>query len=174
MQTYHEIQNKIDAIVERDPQGESEAMSDLRKELESAKNPYDVDEFTRAYMEAALWSSHDESTPEGGEPMDANYSIEDIAPKTLGEMIADCQRFQVEQSGWLRAAYENGKDRMGGAYDASNAGHDFWLTRCGHGAGFWDRDLGEAGEKLTEACGWKTTFPNIDLYIGDDGKIHQS
>jgi len=30
-------------------------------------------------------------------------------------------------------------------------GHDLWLTRGGHGAGFWDRDLPN-GDKLTEIC----------------------
>lgn len=25
-------------------------------------------------------------------------------------------------------------------YSPERFGHDFWLTRCGHGAGFWDRD----------------------------------
>lgn len=30
-------------------------------------------------------------------------------------------------------------------------GHDFWLTRCGHGAGFFDRDLPHAKE-LQELC----------------------
>ena len=48
-------------------------------------------------------------------------------------------------------------------------GHDFWLTRNGHGAGFWDRGLGELGQKLTEAT---KTFGTSDLYIGDDGKIY--
>ena len=28
--------------------------------------------FTAAYIEAALWASMNESTPEGGEPIDAN------------------------------------------------------------------------------------------------------
>ena len=30
-----------------------------------------LDRFTASYIEAALWSSMDESTPAGGEPMDA-------------------------------------------------------------------------------------------------------
>jgi len=30
-------------------------------------------------------------------------------------------------------------------------GHDLWLTRGGHGAGFWDRGLPN-GDKLTEIC----------------------
>jgi hypothetical protein len=28
-------------------------------------------------------------------------------------------------------------------------GHDFYLTRESHGAGFWDRGLGELGDYLT-------------------------
>ena len=35
---------------------------------------------------------------------------------------------------------------------AEMAGHDFALTRNGHGAGFWDRGLGEIGDMLTEEC----------------------
>jgi hypothetical protein len=33
-----------------------------------------------------------------------------------------------------------------------SVGHDFWLTRNGHGAGFWDRGLGELGERLSAAA----------------------
>jgi hypothetical protein len=33
-----------------------------------------------------------------------------------------------------------------------HAGHDFWLTRNGHGAGFWDRGMGMLGDELTAAC----------------------
>ena len=47
-----------------------------------------LDAFTRAYVECALWSSNDESTPAGGDPMDSNYSIQDIAPEAL-EKIKD-------------------------------------------------------------------------------------
>jgi len=35
---------------------------------------------------------------------------------------------------------------------AEQAGHDFILTANRHGAGFWDRGLGDAGGKLTEAA----------------------
>ena len=50
-----------------------------------------LDEFTLAYVEAALWSSNDDSTPQGGEPLDANYGIDDIDPDTLAAMIEDCR-----------------------------------------------------------------------------------
>lgn len=38
-------------------------------------------------------------------------------------------------------------------------GHDFILTRNGHGTGFWDRGLGELGDTLTK---WAKTFGTID------------
>ena len=44
-----------------------------------------LDDFTRAYIEAALWSSNDDATPSGGEPLDGNYGIEDIDPDTLAK-----------------------------------------------------------------------------------------
>src|SRR5687768_2848375 len=31
-------------------------------------------------------------------------------------------------------------------------GHNLWLTIMGHGAGFWDRGLGDIGDKLTAVC----------------------
>lgn len=46
----------------------------------------------------------------------------------------------------------------------------FWLTRCGHGCGFWDGDWSEpAATILTDAA---HAFGNVDLYVGDDGKIY--
>lgn len=39
--------------------------------------------------------------------------------------------------------------------DYSQMGHDFWLTRAGHGVGFWDRPeiWGEVwADRLTDAC----------------------
>ena len=45
----------------------------------------------------------------------------------------------------------------------SQIGHDFILTRNGHGTGFWDRGLGEIGDTLTK---WAQTFgPLESLYI---------
>lgn len=116
-----------------------------------------LDTFTRSYIETALWSSNDESTPEGGEPMDANYGIDDIDTKTLTQMIDDCRKFQ-----------ETHKEDI--ETDLSRAGHDFWLTRNGHGAGFWDGDWDEEiGERLTEAS---KKIGEFTLYVGDDKNIH--
>ena len=112
--------------------------------------------FLEAYIVAALWSSMDESTPAGGNPFDANYGPEDLAPETLEMMKADCSKFQAENTQDIGSALEQ-------------AGHDFWLTRNHHGCGFFDGDWPEAGDRLTQAC---EGFPEVTLYVGDDGLIY--
>jgi len=113
--------------------------------------------FLDQYIETALWSSNDESDDQGGEPLDRNYTRDDLAPETLDAMKADCLAFVDLADELLDLEY-------------SQAGHDFWLTRNGHGAGFWDGDWPEHGDKLTEIS---KGFGEANLYIGDDGLIYQ-
>jgi hypothetical protein len=116
-----------------------------------------MDRFTIAYIEAALWSSTDNSDDSGGNPLDDNYGIDDLAPETIQSIIEDCQAFQNEHLDDI-------------ANDLERAGHDFWLTRNGHGAGFWDGDWDdEIGGRLTKAS---YAYGSVDLYIGDDGRIY--
>lgn len=129
-----------------------------------------MDEFTRGFLETALWSSTDESREDGGDPLDENYSISDFDPESLERLAADCQRFQEENADDLAAVYEAGV-KADGSMEA-RAGHDFWLTRCGHGTGFWDGDYPEPqATRLTEAS---EKFGTVDLYIGADGQIYAS
>ncbi len=125
-----------------------------------------LDDFTKAYIEAALWSSNDESTPSGGVPLDRNYSVDDIAPETLARMVADCAKFQADNAEWISSEYCLTRQTPD-----EQAGHDFWLTRNGHGVGFWETSdwAQPASTKLDEAS---TAFGAVDLYVGDDGKIH--
>lgn len=108
--------------------------------------------FIESYITCSLWSSLDDN----GEPLDDNYSVSDISKETREQMQLDCERFYSQN-------YDLIKD------DVIQAGHDFWLTRNGHGAGFWDGDWPEHGEYLTDAC---KAFGECDLYIGDDGLIY--
>ena len=122
-----------------------------------------MDNFVTQYLEAALWSSLDESDESGGEPMDQNYSIEDIEPESIARAVADCDRFR-----------EVAGDMLDEHDDPTMAAHDFWLTRNGHGAGFWDGDWPTNGDALTALVGWRTEFPEVNLYVGDDGRIHST
>ena len=138
-----------------------------------------MDKFTQAYIECAIWAStvDDPRYPAGqdnpgGEPMDKHYSLSDFAPETIAKMEADCQKFQFR----FNANGGNFDESIGKAlHDCSPteyAGHDFWLTRNRHGAGFWDGDWIEpAASELTELS---HSFGECDLYVGDDGLIYHS
>jgi len=129
-----------------------------------------LDAFTRSFLETALWSSNDESRDDGGDPLDQNYTIADIDPKCLAALAAECARFQVEQASTLESVYGERGPYGRSACDESSAGHDFWLTRNGHGCGFWDGDYPEAQAKiLTDAS---KRYGEVNLYVGDDGVIY--
>jgi len=116
-----------------------------------------MDFFTRSYIEAALWSSMDNATDQGGEPLDAHFGPNDIARETLAKIEEDCQAFQRDHA-----------EDIGG--NLERAGHDFWLTRNHHGCGFWDGDWPEeSGERLTAAS---HSFGSVDLYVGEDDLIY--
>jgi len=120
-----------------------------------------MDEFTRAYVECALWSS----TGDDGDPLDGLYTIDDIAERTLAEMATDCKDFV---QGLPQRLY----DVITGMGAWSRAGADFWLTRNRHGAGFWDGDWpGDAGERLTEAA---HAYGSYNLYVSEDGLVHSA
>lgn len=135
-----------------------------RSELDIA-----VDEFMRGYLVAALWSTNDNSEPNGGDPLDNNCSIEDIDPASVAGATNDCRAFIKSNWGDLKeyAARRVIDSSQGTVWDY--AGHDFWLTRCGHGAGFWDRGLDELGDRLADAA---RACKEQDIYIGDDGKLY--
>ena len=99
----------------------------------------ELDEFTKAYITCALWATNDESDDSGGEPLDKNYDYDNITAKTVFAMIADCKRFQAENAE-LIATGETVSGSDGPYTPEQRAGHDFWLTRHHHGAGFWDGD----------------------------------
>ena len=113
------------------------------------------DKFFNDYIICALWSS----IGDDGEPLDEEYDIDDIAPESLESMRADCDDF-------VRAV-----ENAGIEFESERAGHDFWLTRNGHGAGYWDGDYPVHGDTLTAMC---KAYGSSDLYVGDDGKLYVS
>lgn len=131
------------------------------------------DDFVDGYVTAALWSSNDESDESGGEPLDSNYSRSDIAPSSMKAMKRDCAKFFKQNRSDLDeyAEHKEYDPSQGSVWDY--AGHDFWLSANGHGAGFFDRfevpkDL---RDRLQDAARRKF---HSDLFVGDDGKIHVS
>lgn len=118
--------------------------------------------FTLQFLETAIWSSSTGSE-DGDESMDVDYSVDDFDPEDRAKLEKECAEF------WAQAP-EGAKSR----WTDSTAGHDFWLTRNGHGAGFWDGDYkyasGEDDGDVLTALSKK--FGERTLYVGEDSKVH--
>jgi hypothetical protein len=113
------------------------------------------------YIATALWSSIDVD-PATGETinLDDGYELADGVASYLSVELADFLSDPTVQG--LIAQTD---------MDLEQAAHDFWLTRNHHGAGFWDRGLGAAGDELTRLA---QVYGGCDLYLGDDGMVHAS
>lgn len=114
-----------------------------------------IDQFINGYIACLLWSSHDE-------PHDSleEFELSDDAKK---KCETECRAF-IEEN--LAALIEYSHNVPRSAWMC--AGHDFWLTRNRHGAGFWDRGLGVLGEVLTEAA---HKAGARSAYINDNNEI---
>ena len=123
-----------------------------------------IDKIVKGYIDAMLWSSCGVSPT--GDLIESLDNFE-VSPQLKGEAWHICLNF-----------YEDNEkdcllfvDQYKSTYDLWEClGHDLWLTSVGHGVGFWDRGLGELGNRLTEAC-----KPHIkDVYLGDDELVYLS
>jgi hypothetical protein len=124
------------------------------------------------YVATALWSTNaDHLDPEGtgsAGSLEDHFGPEDIAPEALESMRADLLSFVENVDPQALAFWE-------AELGAGQVGQDFWLTRNGHGAGFWDRfgaGVGQAfGRHLTDES---KPYGESYLYAGDNGKVHVS
>lgn len=108
-----------------------------------------------AYIQALFFT---ECGPDSGIPADS-----ELSPAALAKCNSDCCDFVdllVNERIFKKAL-----DVM----TPEQIGHDFWLTRNGHGAGFWDRGHGALGDTLTQ---WAKTYSSVCTEYGDDGFIH--
>lgn len=124
------------------------------------------------YLIAAMWTEQDE----------LNDSTE-LGEMTLTEAKAECAEF-IKRAGSL-VDLVSGADGYGSHLDCGTEhpeyaamGHDLWLTRNGHGVGFWDRaelcavelaDGSNLGDALSNvAC----TMGEQSVCAGDDGLVY--
>jgi hypothetical protein len=126
----------------------------------TASTTIDREAFFVGYVKTALWSSVDDD----GDALDAKYSDDDLADATREQMRKDCNEF----------IDANAADLAASELSVIRCGHNFWLNRNGHGAGFWDDcDRSKPGQpeacnRLSDASRAAGTF---DLCIGDGGKV---
>lgn len=114
-----------------------------------------LSDFTRGYVNAIFFTETGPDNPEF-----EDYGFYDFAPDTLTRIITDCACFELSNKTLLNKA---------GGYTLEQAGHDLWLTRNGHGAGFFDRGLHDIGEELTLKA---QAMGGLSLILGDDKKLY--
>ena len=139
-----------------------------------------MNNFLKAYLECMLGSSTDDDD----NPLAKKYGIEDCDPSLILNAEADIAVFldKVEEvlGPDMRAKLTDEKKPFSSGRltfyctKACLAGHDFWLSRNGHGTGFFDREdyiYGgqEINNKLQEIA---KSFGELWPYVGDTGRIY--
>jgi hypothetical protein len=113
---------------------------------------HNLDAFTVGYLECAEWLARCYWNRDGSERNDSDLTDEErsrcrgFTRKAIAEAKADCKAFQKANRGDLATYYEISNR------DKSHAGHDFFLSRNGHGAGFFDRGSDPVFHRLQDAA----------------------
>lgn len=117
-------------------------------------------QFLRAYLSGLLFSETDMET---GEPLHANFDLDDVPESVWDSSRRDCE--------WFLERLGDAGESIALA-DIDRAGVDLALTRNGHGAGFWDGDwLEPFGSIATDLA---RDLGEHHLDIGDDGALYES
>jgi hypothetical protein len=118
-----------------------------------ALNLGEVDPMVRGYLEAAEWCGLSEEDREALELS--------VSPKWSRGSLARAEDACEDFMGLV-------PEEMREAMTPGEMGHNLWLTRNRHGAGFWDRGLGPVGEELTK---WAHTLGETWATFDEDEEI---
>ena len=131
--------------------------------------PDELEIVTRSLAATDLWTRHYyESELEDYVSLDNLLDVDDLPADVMADLRSLATDF---------IAYAREDDRTSealntylGTFTLDQLGHDISLTTCGHGAGFCDRGLGDAGEALTDVA---RTFRREGLtgYRDDYGNV---
>ena len=116
-----------------------------------------MNDMVEGYLDCALWA---DLRTEDGDSID-DKGIIDCTDAMIVKATKDCENFKELAKDLIPSYLES--------FDESQMGHDFWLTRNGHGAGFWDRGLDDKlGKDLSKVA---ESFGSGYLYINDGGMV---
>lgn len=158
---------------------------------EELDNEIPIKEIMSGYIEAALWTEEERLTEEA-ESMYSGYDDEEDGEETeLDKLVKIAAQFNRKSfssfekdhidTNSIINAYDDiklflskiPKEILQIAFEEQSPesfGHDIWLTRNHHGAGFWDGDYSyEVEEVLMEAI---KVLRGVNLVLGDDMKLY--
>lgn len=148
----------------------------------------DINQILKGYIDAALWTEEerlkDDYQSEYGDEEEydseddeleklikisanlnkksfENFTREDIEPDSLIKAYTEIKKFlDLAGDSVIEAIETNGLERLG---------HDIWLTRNGHGAGFFDHSYDDENEKkLMQAA---KALKEVNIYINDNLRL---
>lgn len=126
----------------------------------------EIDLIVTSQLDSLLWSAgedYDESGEYVGDMWDELYTADDATLELVAQLTEELSYLasgEITLELWeaLKAYREHFGDDWPGQF-----GHDLALTRNGHGTGFWDRGLGEAGDVLTD---WAESLCTLNVFHG--------
>jgi hypothetical protein len=165
--------------------------------LSETLQPTDLNQILDGYITAALWTEEERLGNQARETNDITTrdpdffdDVSDESPDELQFMkimkdkeqksIDSFSREDIDANSLIKA-YTDIKEfiRLAGDIAVNEAieekgfellGHDIWLTRNGHGAGFFDHSYENEQQLMSAAKALK----EVNLYLGDDGKLYFS
>ena len=138
-----------------------------------------VRKVTDSYLETALWAEHNYDSEEDdsvSEHFDGDYCVSDFTDEARSKAEADCAELLNLLDDVHITEDETLLDRADSLQSYERIGHDFWLTRNGHGAGFWDGDYHDRnddvdyGDAITDIV--KANFSECHIWADDDGGVY--
>jgi hypothetical protein len=166
---------------------------DIAESIQFSIPPEEINKILNGYIEAALWTEEERLNDEAGKMNDNldsgwndesnesedeirfmkimrdnyskksfdSFSREHIDPNSLIKAYTDIKQFlKLAGDSVNEAIEENGYERLG---------MDIWLTRNGHGAGFFDHSYDPENEKRLMDAG--KLLGEVYLYINDNMRL---
>ena len=122
---------------------------------EYEKKSKNIQKIIDSYLECALWTNEEELKEQDS---DTDLNINNFEEDSLIKTYLDIKKF-LKIVGF---AIDD--------IDESDIGHDLWLTRNGHGSGFWDRGYdNDISDILTNAA---KSLGSAYLFLNEQGKIN--
>lgn len=119
--------------------------------------PRDCSDMVRGYLKCAEWCGLVDDDQKQALELSVSPTWTEGALFEASEACAEFKTWAAGESLW--ETFEA---------DESRAGHDLWLTRNRHGAGFWDGDWpAVAGKKATD---WANTLGERAVWFDEDSE----
>jgi len=177
-----EIEDRLDAFEDENPDddGDDAPALDGAEDDGPADSVSDADlaAFVEGYLDGMFWTSMPSVEDDDDRSLQVlGYGIDQLAPACRSAHEGHCRDFIVANGAALDEAIlaygaTTTPSQVGyrEAYTLRMAGLDFWLSRNGHGAGFFDRGRDGCWTRLQRAAKVYGSCEIVSVETAEDGK----